>query len=291
MSETRQDPSEADPADRRHGRAPRTPGRQPSGPADDQPRPPAVLPPTPPYGTPAERPTIPPTPPYGTPVPGAPDYGRSGPAYGPGHREGWSTRSTRSTGATGSTGATERGDDPAPAYPRRPRRRRLPTGVKLLVGAALVVTVLLTLGVVLDRLTDLSAGPFTDTVGRASTQDGPRAPADADPADPAESAIAADEWAAIARDPAGHRGERIRVAGVVTRLWSADDETARATVGGALPSGDRKAETPVALTGSEETFRSFRVDDEVMLRAVVVGENDTGMPVLRVEKSSVLRTG
>jgi hypothetical protein len=81
------------------------------------------------------------------------------------------------------------------------------------------------------------------------------------------------------------------VAGVVTRLWSADDETARATVGGALPSGDRKAETPVALTGSEETFRSFRVDDEVMLRAVVVGENDTGMPVLRVEKSSVLQTG
>jgi hypothetical protein len=81
------------------------------------------------------------------------------------------------------------------------------------------------------------------------------------------------------------------VAGRVTRLWSADDGAARATVGGSLPSGDRKAVTPVALTGSAETFRTLRVHDEVLLRAVVEGENAAGMPVLRVERSSVLRTG
>jgi hypothetical protein len=275
MSETRQDPPEADPADRRHGRAPRAPGRLPSGSAGEPKHAPVVLPPTPPYGTPTSRPTIPPTPPYGTPVPGAPDYGRSGPAYGPGHREGRAAARAADAG------------DATPAYPSSRRRGGPPTGVKLLVGAVLVVTALLALGLVLDRLTDLSAGPFTDTVDRTSAQDGGRAPAGADPGGPA---IGADAWAAIARDPAGHRGERIRVAGRVTRLWSADDGTARATVAGTPAAGDRKTVTPVALTGTEETFRTFRVGDEVMLRAVVQGENPEGMPLLRVERSSVLQT-
>jgi hypothetical protein len=122
-------------------------------------------------------------------------------------------------------------------------------------------------------------------VGRTSAQDAAPDPS----ADPAT--IGADEWAAIARDPAAHRGERVRVAGRVTRLWSAGDGTARATVGGSLPSGARRAVTPVALTGSSAAFRTFRVHDEVLLRAVVEGENAAGLPVLRVETSSVLQTG
>jgi hypothetical protein len=231
------------------------------------------MPPTPPYGTPTGRPTIPPTPPYGTPVPGAPDYGRSGPTYGPGHRDGWGARVRRA-------GRRRAGLSPAPRA-----AGGLPTGVKLLVGAVLVVAALLGPRLVLGRLTDLPAGPFTDTVGRTSAQDAAPDP----PADPVH-----DRRRRVGGDrprPGGHRGERVRVAGRVTRLWSAGDGTARATVGGSLPSGGRRAVTPVALTGSSAAFRTFRVHDEVLLRAVVEGENAAGLPVLRVETSSVLQDG
>ena len=290
MSETRQGPPETERADRRHVGAPRSPGPQPSGSADHvgaprtpgpQPsgstdhvaahRPPAVLPPTPPYGTPTARPTIPPTPPYGTAVPGVADDGHFGPTYGPGHRDGW-------TPAT-----ADPPDDEPQAYSVGGRRGRVPTAVKVLAGVALVVAAL----VVIGRLTD--ADPFADTLG--GTPAGEAGAGGAAQVDPTAPAVGVEEWAAIARDPDRHRGERINVAGRVTRLWSADDGTARATVGGSLPSGVRRAVTPVALIGSDQAFRTLRVDDEVMLRAVVEGETADGMPVLRVEASSVLQTG
>jgi hypothetical protein len=293
VSETRQDLPDADPPGPRRPRAPGPPPppgqprHQPRSQPRSQPRteprhqpraqprtPPSPTPPTPPYGTrPAPR-TVPPTPPYGTPVPGAPDYGRSGPTYGPGHRDGWAPR-------------TEPESKPALPYPPTSPRRSVPKGLKLLVGAGLVFAALLVLG----RLTDLPAGPFTDTFGRTSVQES----SDPGPGTTDDGrAVSADEWAAIARDPEAHQGETVLVTGRVTRLWTAGDGAARATVGGSLPSGARTAVTPVALVGERETFRSLHLHDEVELRAVVQGAGGDrippDMPVLKVERSSVLDT-
>jgi hypothetical protein len=169
----------------------------------------------------------------------------------------------------------------------------VPTAVKLAVGAGLVFAALLVVG----RLTDLPTGPFTDTFGRTSAEQTTETGTPADP-----TAVSAQEWTAIARDPAAHRGEHIRLTGRLTRLWVAadgtegaadTDGTARATVGGHLPSGARTAVTPAVLRGDRETFRGLDLHDEVDLRVVVEGAGGDGvpehMPVLRVERASVLR--
>jgi len=258
---------------------------RPGGPEQPgQPGPPS--PPTYPGGRPGARPGQPQQepgqpgqpgsrqPPPAAPRPYGPTYGPThAPTYGPLYPP------------TPPFGVQQPGAPYGPPPPRQP----MSPGVKVLIGVAVVFAILVAswpiLGMVHFITSWGSSGEPTVVVTATSP------PGAASPAPQPARSLTADEWAAIARDPAGHRGERIRVAGRITRLWSADDGTARAAVGGSPSAGDPTAATPVALTGSERAFRSVRVEDEPLLRAVVEGENAEGMPVLRVEGSSALRTG